>query len=170
MREPLSHHASDEQRAARYDEVLTSIEHLIEGEDWISAMATVSCELHHAFEFYHWTGFYRHTSKNMLSVGPYQGVHGCLSIPFARGVCGAAARTRQTQLVPDVHAFPGHIACSSETRSEIVVPVLTSQGEVLAVIDADSNNPEAFNHVDQDGLERLARRLGEVYGEGFSLS
>lgn len=168
MRDPLPLNAPDAQRAARYDDVLASIARLIEGEDWISAMATVSCELHHAFEFYHWTGFYRRTSASGLSVGPYQGGHGCLSIPFERGVCGAAARTRQTQLVPDVHAFPGHIACSSSTRSEIVVPVLTPTGHVLAVLDVDSNDAQAFTQVDQDALERLARRLGEVYGVGFT--
>ena len=165
MKPPLSLAAPNAQRTARYDEVLLAIDRLIEGEDWVSAMATVSCELHHAFEFYHWTGFYRHVKPQVLSVGPYQGGHGCLSIPFARGVCGAAARTAQTQLVPDVHAFEGHIACSSDTLSEIVVPVLAPDGALLAVLDVDSNDPAAFTQVDQVALERLCARLGLLYGQ-----
>lgn len=76
-------------------------------------MATVTCELHTAFQFYHWTGFYRVVSDELLMIGPYMGSHGCLTIPFHKGVCGAAASTRRTQLVPDVHRFPGHIACAS---------------------------------------------------------
>ena len=90
-------------RTAAYADVRARIDSLLDGEtDWVAAMATVACELHHAFEHYDWTGFYRRTGPEMLTVGPYQGGHGCLRIPFARGVCGAAARTRETQLVPDV--------------------------------------------------------------------
>ena len=113
------------ERAAQYEDVLQRIDALLEGEDdWIAAMATVAGELHHGFDYYHWTGFYRAVLDALLVVGPYQGGHGCLRVAFDRGVCGAAARTRQTQLVPEVEAFPGHIACSSTTRSEVVVPVL----------------------------------------------
>ena len=157
-------------RAARYEDVLRRIRALLEGEaDWIAAMATVACELHQQFDHYHWTGFYRAVSERELVVGPYQGGHGCLRIDFGRGVCGAAARTRQTQLVPDVHAFPGHIACSSTTRSEIVVPVLapdvkgTSDVRLLAVLDVDSDDPAAFDETDQRYLERLCALLGEQF-------
>lgn len=148
-------------RAAQYDAVFQRIDALLDGEDdWIAAMATVACELHHAFEYYHWTGFYRAVSDTLLVVGPYQGGHGCLRITIDRGVCGAAARTQQTQLVPDVEAFPDHIACSSTTRSEIVVPVLTPDGRLLAVLDVDSDHLAAFDETDQDALERLCRKLG----------
>ncbi len=153
-------------RATRYTETFARIDALLDGEtDWIAAMATVACELHHTFPYYHWTGFYRRTAPGMLTIGPYQGGHGCLRIPYARGVCGAAARTRTTQLVPDVEAFPGHIACSSSTRSEIVVPVLTRSGEVLAVLDVDSDDPDAFDATDQHFLEALCGRLGKRFGD-----
>lgn len=164
MRAPLSLDAPSQARGLRYEETLLSVEALLEGQqDWVAAMATVACELHHAFEYYHWTGFYRQTAPGLLLVGPYQGGHGCLEIAFERGVCGAAARERRTQLVEDVHAFAGHIACSSSTRSEIVVPVLTPSGQVLAVLDVDSDEPAAFDEVDQRWLERLCERLGRRY-------
>ncbi len=152
-------------RAETYAEVRARIDSLLEGEtDWIAAMATVACELHHAFDQYDWTGFYRRTAPAMLTIGPYQGGHGCLRIPYARGVCGAAARTRTTQLVPDVDAFPGHIACASSTRSEIVVPVVTASGELLAVLDVDSDVPDAFDTRDQAALEDLCAMLGRRFG------
>ena len=155
----------DPTRDQQYAAVLATIEALLDGEDdWIAAMATVACELHHAFEHFHWTGFYRAVSDSLLVVGPYQGGHGCLRIDFDRGVCGAAARTKQPQLVDDVEAFPGHIACSSTTRSEIVVPILRSDGSVLAVLDVDSDHPAAFGATDQTALECLAARLGDQFG------
>jgi L-methionine (R)-S-oxide reductase len=126
-------------------------------------MATVCCELHHAFEHFHWTGFYRHVGDELLVIGPYQGGHGCLRIPFSAGVCGAAARERRTQRVADVDAFPGHIACASTTRSEIVVPVLTPDGRVVAVLDVDSDLPDAFDATDQAALETLAAMLGAQF-------
>jgi L-methionine (R)-S-oxide reductase len=153
--------ATSAARRAAYARVRGTLEALLEGEnDWVAAMATVVCELHHAFDAYDWTGFYRVSGPELLVIGPYQGGHGCLRIPFSRGVCGAAARTRQTQLVPDVHAFPGHIACSSTTLSEIVVPVLSPGGRVIAVLDVDSNAPAAFDAVDQEALESLCTWLG----------
>ncbi|MCB9729799.1 MAG: GAF domain-containing protein [Deltaproteobacteria bacterium] len=127
-------------------------------------MATTVCELHHAFDWFHWTGFYRVVAPELLAVGPYQGGHGCLRIPFSRGVCGAAARTRQTQRVDDVHARADHIACAATTRSEIVVPVLGRDGRVIAVLDVDSDHPAAFSQVDQDALERLCQELGARFG------
>jgi L-methionine (R)-S-oxide reductase len=160
--------ATRRDRAAQYEDVRARIGALLDGEDdWVAAMATVACELHHSFEAYHWTGFYRAVSDALLVIGPYQGGHGCLRIPFARGVCGAAARTRQTQLVPDVDQFPGHIACSSTTRSEIVVPVLTPAGRLLAVLDVDSDDPAAFDEVDQHHLELLCRQLGAQFAEAM---
>ncbi len=158
-----------EDRAARYREVRGAIDALLEGEDdWVAAMATVACELHHAFERFHWTGFYRAlrdaAGEDVLVIGPYQGGHGCLRIAFTRGVCGAAARTRRTQLVPDVEAFADHIACSSTTRSEIVVPVLTPDGRLLAVLDVDSDHLAAFDEVDQRELEAICAQLGRRFG------
>ena len=100
--------------------ITQAIRALTHGEtDTVSLMATVACEIHQAHPFCDWTGFYRVTAPETLKIGPYQGGHGCLVIPFARGVCGAAARTGEIQLVADVEAFPGHIACSSSTRSGI---------------------------------------------------
>jgi len=152
------------EKETRYEDVMARVRALLDGEDdWIAAMATVSCELHHEFDYYHWTGFYRHVTPSLLIVGPYQGGHGCLRIPFERGVCGAAARTKSTQLVEDVHAFADHIACSSTTLSEIVVPVLTPSGEILAVFDVDSDDPAAFDEIDQRHLERMCALLGEQF-------
>jgi len=163
--EPLSSGAPASDRAQRYRDVRAAIDSLLDGEDdWVSAMATVACELHHAFVYFHWTGFYRVVSPRMLAVGPYQGGHGCLRIPFDRGVCGAAARTRTVQRVDDVEAFPGHIACSSTTRSEIVLPVLGADGETIAVLDVDSNDPAVFSDVDEAALRDLCEMLGARYG------
>jgi len=152
-----------EEKQRRYDAALRHIEALIDGEtDAIAILATVACELHHAFEYFNWTGFYRVVAPGLLKVGPYQGSHGCLTIPFDRGVCGAAARTRQSQLVPDVRACPHHIACSSSTLSEIVVPVLTPAGELLAVLDIDSDRLAAFDATDQASLEQLCGMIGRA--------
>jgi L-methionine (R)-S-oxide reductase len=164
--EPLPADAPAAERDARYADVIAAILAMIEEEtDFIAAASTVVCELHHAFAYFDWTGFYRTISPQLLAVGPYQGGHGCLRIPFDRGVCGAAARTRLTQLVDDVDAFPGHIACASSTRSEIVVPVLDAHGEVLAVLDVDSDLPAVFlADVDQPRLEALCAELGRRFG------
>ncbi len=162
--EALPPGASAALRIARYREIRAAIEALLDDEtDWVAAMATIVCELAHGFEAWHWTGFYRAVSDRLLIVGPYQGTHGCLRIDFARGVCGAAARTRTTQLVPDVELFPGHIACSSTTRSEIVVPVVAPDGALLAVFDVDSNLEAAFDEVDQAELEALFAWVGERF-------
>ena len=159
---PADHATAD--KASTYEATFDRIRSLLEGEDdWVAAMATVACELHQSFDYYDWTGFYRVVSEDLLKVGPYQGGHGCLRIPFDRGVCGAAARQRETQLVPDVEAFPDHIACSSSTRSEIVVPVVTPGGRLRAVLDVDSDQPAAFDETDQEHLETLCRRLGKQF-------
>ena len=151
-------------RIMEHDEVYQRITAILDGEDdWVTAMATVTCELHNAFDHYHWTGFYRTTSPNMLKIGPYQGGHGCLTIPFDKGICGAAARTGETQDVPDVHARAEHIACSSSTNSEIVIPVKNSRGEVVAVLDLDSDIPAAFSSADVELSERICSWLGQIY-------
>ena len=121
-------------------------------DDLIARMATVVCELHHSDDRFDWTGFYRVTAPGMLRIGPYQGGHGCLSIPFSRGVCGAAARSGTVQIVADVDAFPGHIACSSTTRSEIVLPVRDGSGQLIAVLDIDSNGVAAFDATDAQAI------------------
>lgn len=141
-----------------YSTLAKTIAALTEGEtDQVALMATVTCEVHHSDDRFNWTGFYRVTEPEVLKIGPYQGGHGCLVIPFARGVCGAAARTGEVQIVPDVEAFPGHIACASSTRSELVLPVFDSQGEVIAVFDIDSDLPDAFTQADADGLAAILR-------------
>ncbi|WP_224816335.1 GAF domain-containing protein [Hasllibacter sp. MH4015] len=141
---------------ADYDALSKTIASLTEGEtDTVALMATIACELHHADDRFDWTGFYRVTEPGLLKIGPYQGGHGCLVIPFERGVCGAAARTGEVQLVPDVGAFPGHIACASSTRSEIVLPVRNAAGEVIAVLDIDSDQPDAFTEDDAAALQAI---------------
>lgn len=141
---------------ADYQTLSKTIASLTEGEtDVVSLMATLACEIHHSDDRFDWTGFYRVTGPELLKIGPYQGGHGCLVIPFSRGVCGAAARTGQTQLVPDVDAFPGHIACASSTRSELVIPVSNGRGRLLGVLDIDSDQPDAFRQDDADALERI---------------
>lgn len=157
--------AASQAKTDGYTAARASIDSLIEGEDdWVAAMATVVSELHNAFAYFDWTGFYRVTSPELLVIGPYQGGHGCLRIPFSRGVCGAAARTRATQLVPDVEAFPGHIACSGTTKSEIVVPVVGADGDVIAVLDVDSDDAAAFDEIDREALEALCGELGRRFG------
>lgn len=125
--------------------------------DDVAGMATISALVHHAFGHL-WTGFYRVVEPGrLLRVGPYQGTLGCLDIAFGRGVCGAAAAERRTVVVADVHAFPGHITCDARSRSEIVVPVFGRGGELVAVLDIDSDRPSAFDDADQAGLERLVQ-------------
>ena len=143
-----------------YPLIAKTIAALTEGEtDQVALMATVVCELHHADDRFDWTGFYRVTSPEVLKIGPYQGGHGCLVIPFARGVCGAAARTGDVQLVPDVEAFNGHIACASSTRSELVLPVFDVTGAVIAVLDIDSNQPDAFSQEDAVALGAILKAV-----------
>ena len=123
-------------------------------DDDIAAMATISSLVHHAFRHL-WTGFYRVVEPSLLRVGPYQGTLGCLDIPFGRGVCGTAASERRTVIVPDVHAFPGHIVCDARARAEIVVPVFDARGALIAVFDIDSEQRNRFDAEDGAGLERL---------------
>jgi GAF domain-containing protein len=124
-------------------------------DDPVAAMATIACLLHHGFGHL-WTGFYRSVSPSLLRVGPYQGSLGCLEIALGRGVCGTAAAERRTVVVPDVEAFPGHIACDGRSRSEIVVPVLDRAGALIAVLDVDSDRLSAFDEEDARALEKIA--------------
>lgn len=136
-----------------YEALRARIEALTAGEtDQVALMATLACELHHSDERFDWTGFYRVTEPGILKIGPYQGGHGCLVIPFSHGVCGACARSCEVQMVPDVEAFDGHIACSSSTRSELVLPVFDASGQLIAVLDIDSNQPDAFTDADATAL------------------
>jgi len=142
-------------------DIVKAIRSLTEGEtDSVALMATVACEVHHAMPQADWTGFYRVVAPELLKIGPYQGGHGCLVIPFSRGVCGACARKGAVQNVPDVDAFPGHIACASSTRSELVLPVFNGAGRLLAVFDIDSDTPAAFSKADEDWLVPL---LADVF-------
>ena len=153
-------------KAERYAEVEAEVLAVLEGEPNVTArMATTAAMLADAFDHFFWTGFYvvAPDKADELVVGPYQGTLGCLRIAFGRGVCGTAAATRQTQVVEDVHAFPGHIACDSRSASEIVVPVLDASGALIAVFDVDATTPAAFDAEDKAGLERL---LAKVFAVG----
>jgi len=152
-----------------YREITTELGAVLAGlEDPIAAMASCACILKERLTYASWVGFYRVVAPGLLRVGPYQGPLGCLEIPFDRGVCGAAARERATQLVPDVYAFPGHIACDSAARSEIVVPVFAPTGELIAVLDLDSHAPAAFDTTDQEGLEQVADLLRPAMRENYT--
>lgn len=149
---------------ADYTTLEKTIAALTSGEtDTVSLMATVACEVHHSDDRFDWTGFYRVVGPELLKIGPYQGGHGCLTIPFSRGVCGAAARTGEVQLVADVDAFPDHIACASSTRSELVLPVWNGKGRLLGVFDIDSDQPDAFTQADADAIaDILAKTFSAV--------
>nr|QQZ49387.1 GAF domain-containing protein [Phenylobacterium glaciei] len=146
-------------KAARYATVAQEIASVLDGEPNRTArMATIASMLAASFEHYFWTGFYvvDPDRDRELVVGPYQGTLGCLRIAYGRGV-GAAAATGQTQLVPDVHAFPGHIACDGRSASEVVVPVFDAAGELIAVFDVDATEPAAFDEVDARWLETILK-------------
>ena len=151
-------------KAARYAEVADEIAAVLDGEPNRTArMATVASMLANSFDHFFWTGFYvvDPDRPQELVVGPYQGTLGCLRIAFGRGVCGAAAASGDIQLVEDVHAFPGHIACDARSRSEIVLPVFSPEGALIAVFDVDAVEPAAFDVVDKEGLARV---LKETFG------
>lgn len=145
-------------RTDTYLELLPQLLAMIEAErDTIATLANLSAALHQAFGF-HWVGFYL-VKENELVLGPFQGPIACTRIAHANGVCGTAWATNTTQMVPDVQAFPGHIVCSSQTKSEIVVPIRNEQGDIWAVLDIDSANEGDFSDVDRDALEQLAAWL-----------
>ena len=157
--------AKDERmdKAARYGELKAEIEAVVAGEPYVPARyASAACLLSQAFApRFFWTGFYvvDPDKPQELVVGPYQGTLGCLRIPFGKGVCGTAAAQGETVLVPDVHAFPGHIACDSRSNSEIVVPVFDGDGTLAAVLDVDSTEFDAFDETDRAGLEAICGTL-----------
>jgi GAF domain-containing protein len=140
----------------QYDRLFEGLDALCEGEtDHIALMATLACELKREFDRFDWVGFYRNVGGETLKIGPYQGAHGCLTIPFSKGVCGRCAREKAVQIVPDVREVADHIACSATTRSEIVVPILDTAGELICVLDIDSDTPAAFDKVDGVDLARI---------------
>ncbi len=147
---------------ATYKEVSQQILSVIEGEPSATARySSAACLLSQAFDYFFWTGFYvvDPVKQDELVVGAYQGTLGCLRIPFGRGVCGTAAATLETQIVEDVHAFPGHIACDSRSNSEIVVPVYDATGSLAAVLDVDSTEYGSFDEIDAKWLEELCSKL-----------
>jgi L-methionine (R)-S-oxide reductase len=138
-----------------YKQAVNEINAILEGEtNMILKMATINCVLKEYLPYYYWVGFYC-VNAGQLMVGPYQGTLGCLHIPYSKGVCGRAARTLEVQLVEDVHADCSHIACDSKTNSEIVLPVLDNEGELIAVFDVDSTDLASFDVIDQSYLESL---------------
>ena len=146
-------------KADAYAQLAAHIDAVLDGiDDEIATMATISALVHHAFGFL-WTGFYRVVTPDLLRVGPYQGTLGCLDIAFGRGVCGTAAAQRKTVIVHDVEEFPGHIACDARSRSEIVVPVINATGELIAVLDIDSDRVGTFDDTDKTGLEQIVARF-----------
>ena len=150
-------------KARAYSELQAHAEIILEGiDDPIAAMSTMAALIHHAFGHL-WTGFYRVVEPGaLLRVGPYQGSLGCLEITFGRGVCGTAAAEMKTVIVPNVEKFPGHITCDARSRSEIVVPVRGTQGDLIAVLDIDSDQLDVFNDDDKRGLERLVSRFATI--------
>lgn len=156
-------------KTENYQLLVEQIQSLIEGEsDAVAVMANVAAAIHEAMGFW-WTGFYRVMPKagsddNELVLGPFQGPVACMHIPFGRGVCGTAWERRQTIVVPDVELFPGHIACSSLSRSEIVVPVIATSGEVVAVLDIDSRELSTFDDTDSQYLETICSYIAPLLG------
>lgn len=147
-------------KAARYARVGGEIAAVLLGEtNALARMATIVAMLSSSFDHYLWTGFYLvdPEREGELVIGPYQGALACLRIALGRGVCGTAAQTREIQVVDDVHAFPGHIACDSRAASEIVVPVIDASGRLIGVLDVDSSRPAAFDRADAEGLDQILR-------------
>ena len=153
---------SPAQLAARYDRIHDQLVELFaENDDPIARMATVSALLHHKMPYFFWTGFYQ-LIAGKLYVGPYQGPLACAVLDGPEGVCWTSVNQRKTILVPDVHAFEGHVACDARSQSEIVVPVREPGGNVAAVLDVDSDQPDAFSEVDREGLEKIVALVMET--------
>ncbi len=146
-----------EEKRRLYQQAYDALSGMLAGEtESVLIMSTIVAVLHQSMPHYFWTGFYRVVGEELL-VGPYQGTPACLRIAHGRGVCGSAWAEARTMLVKDVHAFPGHIACDARSASEIVVPWRDASGTVVAVLDVDSDQTSAFDEIDQEWLERLAR-------------
>lgn len=149
-------------KTEQYELLVKQIATLVEGEtDAVAVMANVSAAIHHGMGFF-WTGFYM-VKNGELSLGPFQGPVACMHIAFGRGVCGTAWQQRQTIVVADVEQYPGHIACSSLSRSEIVVPLFSQKGEVVAVLDIDSTHIASFDAVDQHYLEIICSTIQHIF-------
>ena len=149
-----------------YELLLKQIAALIEGEadNKVGVLANVAAAIHHTFDTFFWTGFYFLNKENTLRLGPFQGTPACYNIPVGKGVCGTAFAERRTLVVPDVEQFAGHIACSSLSRSEIVVPIYNKEGEAVGVLDIDSTQLNAFDDIDAQYLEQAMRILAaEIY-------
>ena len=141
-------------------DLIPKIHAICAGEtDHVPLMAVVAGELFHAVDGFDWVGFYRVVAPGVLKLGPYQGGHGCLMIPFDKGVCGAVARNRQIQIVDDVHQFDGHIACAASTQSELVIPVFDRNQNLVAILDIDSDQPAFFSRELAAQLETLLAKL-----------
>lgn len=152
------------EKGKAYKNAIHELDALLKEENHlILKMSTINCILKENLPYYFWTGFYIVENKELI-VGPYQGTLGCLHIAFGRGVCGAAAQTKQTQIVPDVNKFPGHIACDSRSKSEIVVPVFDNKKKLIAVFDVDSTKLNSFDKVDKEYLEKI---LNEHFGKKY---
>lgn len=148
----------------QYAQLLDQARGLLHGErDRVANAANLSALVYHALPSLNWVGFYFFDGTELV-VGPFQGLPACVRIPLDKGVCGAAASTRQTQRVPDVHAFPGHIACDSASRSELVVPLVAADGRLVGVFDLDSPEPDRFDEDDARGLEAIARAFLDSLG------
>ena len=157
----VSNVADEMKKEEKYQLLLEQIRALVEGEtDGVAVMANVAAAIHETMGFF-WTGFYRVVGEELV-LGPFQGPVACMHIPFGRGVCGTAWQQRETIVVPDVEQFPGHIACSSLSRSEIVVPVFSQAGKVIAVLDIDSRELATFDDTDRLHLEAICRLVGPV--------
>ena len=151
-------------KAQLYRELIEAADALTAGEpDAIANMANVAALLWEALPDLNWAGFYRNVGGELV-LGPFQGRPACIRIPFGRGVCGAAAATLQPQRVDDVHAFPGHIACDSASRTELVVPIVGGDGALAGVLDLDSPSPARFDHEDEAGCVKLIQRLSGRLG------
>jgi GAF domain-containing protein len=150
---------ADADKATLYDDLLSAADALTVGErDAVANMANISALIWQFLPDLNWAGFYRMIDGELV-LGPFQGKSACIRIALGKGVCGAAAASAETQLVEDVHAFPGHIACDAASASEIVVPVM-KDGRVVAVLDLDSPSPARFDEADKAGLEALVARIG----------
>ena len=151
-------------KKVKYQTTLQTVKSLIEDEsDIVSVMSTIACELYHAFVPFIWVGFYRLVEGTSLKVGPYQGTHGCLTISMEQGVCGKCVREDSIQVENDVSAIPYHIACSSETKSEIVLPVRDLNRKIRAVLDVDSNKINSFDEIDRQYLAEICELISPCY-------
>jgi len=158
--------ASAPSKSARYSELLERLEGLVEGEpDWLANLANTAAAVYEWLPGLNWAGFYL-VRDGELVVGPFQGRPACVRIALGAGVCGAAVTQRSSQVVPDVHAFPGHIACDPRSRSEIVVPIVAGDKTVTAVLDLDSDRVATFDEEDRAGLEAVAELLARVIDWG----